>query len=468
MVFSSLIFLFIFLPIVLLVYYFVPRKGKNFIILISSLVFYAWGEPIYIILIVISILINYFGSLILRKNYRNREKHKFIFSSIILIDISILLFFKYYGFLIENINDIFKLTIHIRNLPLPLGISFYTFQLISYVADVYMQKVKPQKNIIDFSAYIAMFPQLVAGPIVKYSDVEKQLKNRKESIQKCGQGIRRFIIGLGKKVILANSMGLIWSEVRNLPLENTAVLSAWIGIIAFTLEIYFDFSGYSDMAIGLGKMFGFEFIENFNYPYISKSVTEFWRRWHISLGSWFREYIYVPLGGNRRGLSIQFRNIVIVWFVTGLWHGASWNFIVWGLYFGLIIFMEKLFLQNILKKIPVIFAHIYTMFIVIVGWVFFDMDNLNSAIKYVKIMFGIGNNLFIDNTTKYILCTNFVMLIISIVGSTEIVSNFSKRIKLKGKKLDFVLMVIMQILILIISIAYLVSESYNPFLYFRF
>lgn len=295
MVFSSLIFIFIFLPLVLISYYVAPKRLRNTIILLASLIFYAWGEPIYIVLIIISILINYLGALLIRVHINNKEKSKFIFITILLIDISILFFFKYYGFAIESLGSIIGLDLKVKTISLPLGISFYTFQQISYISDIYMKKAKPQRNLIDFAAYITMFPQLVAGPIVKYTDIYKQLSNRKESINKFGKGVQRFIIGLGKKVILANNLGLIWSQVKELNSSDLSVILAWIGIIAFTLQIYFDFSGYSDMEIGLANMFGFDFLENFDYPYISKSITEFWRRWHISLGGWFREYIYIPL-----------------------------------------------------------------------------------------------------------------------------------------------------------------------------
>lgn len=383
MVFSSLIFIFIFLPLVLVSYYIAPKRLRNTIILLASLIFYAWGEPVYILLIMVSILINYIGALLIGKYISDKEKSKFIFITLLLIDISILFFFKYYGFAIESLGSILGLNLQIKNIALPLGISFYTFQQVSYIADVYMQKTKPQRNLIDFAAYITMFPQLIAGPIVKYNDVYKQLDNRKESINKFGEGVQRFIVGLGKKVILANNIGLIWSQVKEIPLNDLSVVLSWIGIIAFTLQIYFDFSGYSDMAIGLAKMFGFDFLENFDYPYISKSITEFWRRWHMSLGGWFREYIYIPLGGNKKGALIQVRNLFIVWFATGLWHGASVNFIVWGLYFGTILFIEKLYLKNLLKRIPSIFSHIYTLLIVIIGWVIFDMNTLPSAIHYI-------------------------------------------------------------------------------------
>lgn len=468
MVFSSLIFIFIFLPLVLVSYYIVPKRFKNTIILLASLIFYAWGEPVYVLLIIVSILINYFGALLIRKYISDKEKSKFIFITVLLIDISVLFFFKYYGFAIESLGSILGVNLQVKSIALPLGVSFYTFQQISYIADIYMQRVKPQKNLIDFAAYITMFPQLIAGPIVNYNDIYKQLANRKESISKFGEGVQRFIIGLGKKVILANNIGLIWSQVKEIPLNDLSVVLAWIGIIAFTLQIYFDFSGYSDMAIGLAKMFGFDFLENFDYPYISKSITEFWRRWHMSLGGWFREYIYIPLGGNKKGTLIQVRNLFVVWFATGLWHGASTNFIVWGLYFGVILLIEKLYLKDLLKRIPTIFSHIYTLIIVIIGWVIFDMNTLPAAGHYIKIMFGLGSNIFIDNMAKYILSTNFIILLLGLICSTKLIKNYTNKLKSTLKEKDVFLVASINLLILIISTAYLVGASYNPFLYFRF
>ncbi|MBC5630690.1 MBOAT family protein [Clostridium sp. NSJ-6] len=468
MVFSSLIFIFIFLPLVLVSYYIVPKRFKNSIILLASLIFYAWGEPVYVLLIIVSILINYFGALLIRKYISDKEKSKFVFITVLLIDISVLFFFKYYGFAIESLGSILGLNLQVKSIALPLGVSFYTFQQISYIADIYMQRVKPQKNLIDFAAYITMFPQLIAGPIVNYNDIYKQLANRKESISKFGEGVQRFIIGLGKKVILANNIGLIWSQVKEIPLNDLSVVLAWIGIIAFTLQIYFDFSGYSDMAIGLAKMFGFDFLENFDYPYISKSITEFWRRWHMSLGGWFREYIYIPLGGNKKGTLIQVRNLFVVWFATGLWHGASTNFIVWGLYFGVILLIEKLYLKDLLKRIPTIFSHIYTLIIVIIGWVIFDMNTLPAAGHYIKIMFGLGSNIFIDNMAKYILSTNFIILLLGLICSTKLIKNYTNKLKSTLKEKDVFLVASINLLILIISTAYLVGASYNPFLYFRF
>lgn len=468
MVFSSLIFLFMFLPITLIIYYICPRKFKNLVILIMSLIFYAWGEPIYIFLMIGSIIIDYIGGLMIEANKEDSEKRTAIFITVIVLNLSFLFFFKYYGFLIDNINGIFGFNLQIRNLSLPLGISFYTFQLISYVADVYMGKVGAQRNIINFGAYITMFPQLVAGPIVQYNDIEDQLNNRSESIDKFGEGVERFIGGMGKKVLIANNIGMIWTSIKGLPIEELSILTAWIGIIAFTLQIYFDFSGYSDMAIGLGKMFGFEFLENFNHPYMSKSISEFWRRWHISLGSWFRDYIYIPLGGNRRGKAVQFRNLLIVWFATGLWHGASWNFVIWGLYFGVFIFLEKLFLGKILNKVPNAIAHIYTVVLVIISWVFFDTSKVNDALNYIKLMFGMRKSIFMDNMAKYTLKTNLILIVIAIICSTPLIKNLIAYIKKKYKLKGVYIIIGMNMLILILSIVYLVSESYNPFLYFRF
>lgn len=468
MVFSSLIFIFIFLPLVLVSYYIAPRRLRNTVILLASLLFYAWGEPTYIILIIISILINYLGALLIRVHIKNKDKSKFIFITLLLIDISILFFFKYYGFAIECLGSIIGLDLKVKSISLPLGISFYTFQQISYIADIYMQKVKPERNLIDLATYITMFPQLIAGPIVKYDDIHKQLANRKESINKFGEGVQRFIIGLGKKVILANNIGVISTQVKEVNLNDLSIVLSWIGIIAFTLQIYFDFSGYSDMAIGLAKMFGFDFLENFDYPYISKSITEFWRRWHMSLGGWFREYIYIPLGGNKKGTLIQVRNLFIVWFTTGLWHGASTNFVVWGLYFGVILFIEKIYLKDLLKKIPSIFSHIYTLIIVMIGWVIFDMNTLTDSGHYIKIVFGFGNNIFIDNLAKYILTNNFIILLIGLICSTKLIKIYMNKIKSTFRENDVFLITAINLLILIISTAYLVGASYNPFLYFRF
>ena len=339
--------MFTFLPITLLLYYVSPRILKNSVLLIASLIFYAWGEPIYVFLMMGTIIVDYLLAILIDKNRHEEGKCKYIFILTIILNVSILGFFKYFGFFVDNINSIFHLNIPFEGLALPIGISFYTFQVLSYIVDVYLGKVEVQYNIINFAAYVTMFPQLVAGPIVQYQTIEDQLNTRQESIVKFGEGVERFIQGLGKKVLLANNIGMLWTTVSAMDTSSISVLTAWLGIIAYTFQIYFDFSAYSDMAIGLGKMFGFEFMENFNYPYISKSVTEFWRRWHISLGTWFREYIYIPLGGNRVSVPKQVRNIFVVWALTGFWHGANWNFIIWGLYYGVLLFIEKFVLKSI-------------------------------------------------------------------------------------------------------------------------
>ena len=466
MIFSSLLFMYIFLPIVLGIYYFSPKKLRNFVLLMISLVFYGWGEPIYIFLMIISIIVGFTGARLIDKYRDNKDFSTCIFITVLVLNIGALFFFKYYGFLIEIINSVFNSNLRIRTLPLPLGISFYTFQIISYVVDVYKRDTKVQKNIINFGAYVSMFPQLVAGPIVQYTTIEKQLNSREENLNQFGEGVERFVLGLGKKVIIANNVGAVWNTVKPLVSSDISVLTSWIGIIAFTLQIYFDFSGYSDMAIGLGKMFGFDFMENFKYPYISKSVTEFWRRWHISLGSWFRDYIYIPLGGNRCSKIANVRNIFVVWFVTGLWHGASWNFIVWGLFFGVIIFIEKMGLLKVLDKLPSFLCNIYTMFFVVISWVFFDTYTLKDSMVYIGNMFGLNNNIAYDNMACYLLDTNKVFFITAIVCSTPLIKYLIEYLKksLVGK----IVLIMFYIGIIIISTSLLVGESYNPFLYFRF
>ncbi|WP_347559263.1 MBOAT family O-acyltransferase [Clostridium carnis] len=413
-----------------------------------------------------SILIGYIGTIFIDKYKEDKEKSRCILVTTIVIILSTLIFFKYYGFLIDNINLIFGLNLKIRKLPLPLGISFYTFKLISYVVDVYTRKVKVQKNFINFATYVSMFPQLLSGPIVQYSTIENQLTNRKESIQKFSDGVEKFISGLGKKVIIANNIGLIWDQVIGNSISEISILTAWIGIISFTFQIYFDFSGYSDMAIGLGKMFGFDFYENFNYPYISKSITDFWRRWHISLGTWFKDYIYIPLGGNRTGKAKQIRNIFIVWLITGLWHGASWNYIIWGLYFGIILFIEKSGFLKILKKLPGLIRNIYTMFLVIIGWVFFEFTNVKDAFTYIRAMFGANTTGWYDSLSLYLLGTNKTFLILAFICSTPIIGVFIKLFK--RNRIGKIITIIFYILIVIIATAYLVGASYNPFLYFKF
>lgn len=468
MVFSSLLFLTIFLPLTIFIYYISPKFLRNTILFAVSLIFYAWGEPIYVSIMIFSTVVDYVHGLLVEK-YRDRPKvaRRFVISSMI-INLSLLGFFKYSDFFISNINSLFGSNIPLLQLALPIGISFYTFQTMSYTIDVYRGDAKAQRNIISFGAYVALFPQLIAGPIVRYKTIADQLDHRHENVDSFAQGVDRFVIGLGKKILLANNIGLLWNEISSKAFGDLTVVAAWLGIIAFTFQIYFDFSGYSDMAIGLGKMFGFTFLENFNYPYISKSITEFWRRWHMSLGTWFREYVYIPLGGNRVGKVKFYRNIFIVWFLTGFWHGANWNFIFWGLYFAVILVVEKTFLLKYLEKGHNIIAHIYTMFLVIIGWVLFSFDNLSNLGNYLKAMFGIGGIQFINSEAIYYLYTNLALFIILIIASTPLLKNVSEKIKNKNEKIYYVLKNIVIVLIIVVSFAYLVDATYNPFLYFRF
>lgn len=459
-----------FLPVTLIIYYLVSFKIKNLVLLIASLLFYAWGEPIYVVLMVLSIVINYVGGLEIEAYLEAKEqrKAKLACLSTIGIDFLILGFYKYCGFLIENLNVILPIDISYRDIALPIGISFYTFQTVSYIIDVYWRKVEAQHNLITFGAYVSMFPQLIAGPIVRYSDVEGQLRKRKISVARFGEGAMWFLQGLGKKVLLANNLGGVHESILALGAAQTSVLTAWIGCFAYTMQIYFDFSGYSDMAIGLGKMLGFDFIKNFNYPYISKSITEFWRRWHISLSSWFKEYVYIPLGGNREGTAKAIRNLMIVWCLTGLWHGAAWNLIFWGIYYGIILCFEKYVLKGRLGALPGMIQHIYTLVLVMLGWVLFFSPSLGRAISYVGIMFGIGGRGLIDMTGFYYLRSTLVMGIIAGICSTPVVyRRFSKLIKARQKYRQMICVAV-YVWLFLITTAYLVNATYNPFLYFRF
>ena len=473
MVFSSIFFLFTFLPLSLLLYWMSPAKIKNFTLLAVSLFFYAWGEPVYVLLMIASILTNFVFGIFIESELikEKRAVRRALFISAVVFNILILGFFKYYGFLAENINALFNADIAYSELPLPIGISFYTFQVLSYVIDVYLGKVRLQRNPVSFALYVTMFPQLIAGPIVRYSDIESQLEQRNVSASKFGEGAQRFIQGLGKKVLIANSMGALWDITQAMDMTGISVFSAWLGIIAYTFQIYFDFSGYSDMAIGLGKMFGFEFMENFDHPYISRSVTEFWRRWHISLGTWFREYVYIPLGGNRCSRIRQIRNIMAVWMLTGLWHGASWNFVVWGIYYGFLLLIEKFFLKKSIDNAPAIISHVYCMLAVIIGWVLFASRDIESAAAYLGVMSGASGNVLVDNAFIYYLKSNAVMLVISLLFSTGIFREIFEPEEISDKirtRVSHSAAVILHAIILIMSTAYLVTETYNPFLYFRF
>ena len=467
MLFSSQVFLYFFLPITLIVYYLSPKRFRNFILLIASLIFYAWGEPVYILIMLFSTIFNYVTGLLIDK-FQKMNQHKY--AKIVLIvsvvgNLAILGFFKYSDFLISNINSLFNLNISLLAIALPIGISFYTFQTMSYTIDVYKQNVKAQKNFISFATYVTLFPQLIAGPIVKYRDVSESLENRKENIADFSEGIKRFIIGLFKKVMIANNAGFIWESIHSLPYSEISLSLAWIGAICYSLQIYYDFSGYSDMAIGLGKMFGFHFLENFNYPYIAKSITDFWRKWHISLSSWFKEYVYIPLGGSRKTIARTVINLLIVWFLTGLWHGASWNFVVWGLYFGVLLIIEKFVLKKVLDKMPSFIRHLYTLFFVIISWVIFACPTLEDGLNYISIMFNFNNEI-ISTESIYLISTHFVLFIIAIIGCTPIFKKIKE--KLKNNKLFMIIEIIICLILFFISLSFLVGSTYNPFLYFRF
>lgn len=460
MVFSSIAFLFYFLPIVLALYYLVPNNIKNLILLISSFIFYFYGEPKYVLLMAFSIISTYICGIFVDK-YRGTKKSKIFLILEIIISIGLLIYFKYADFIIKNINLWLSQKIDLINVLLPIGISFYTFQMISYVVDVYKGEVKVQKNILKLATYVSLFPQLIAGPIVRYSTIEKQLENREYSINKFALGVRRFIIGLGKKVMIANVIGVL---VNNFLIsDDKSVLFYWLYAIGVMLQIYFDFSGYSDMAIGLGKMFGFEFLENFNYPYIATSITDFWRRWHISLSTWFRDYVYIPLGGNRVSKIKWLRNIMIVWLLTGLWHGAEWNFIIWGIYFGILLIIEKTFLLKRAEKIPKIFKIAYTLFFVMISFIIF---NGNEIIENIKGLFGIANIPIISKESIYYLKSYLVVILIGIIGATPIIKNIVKKDKIK--KIINGLEPIYLFSILLLSTSYIIDGSFNPFLYFRF
>ena len=463
MVFSSLTFLFYFLPIVLIIYYIVPKKAKNIVLLISSLLFYFYGEPKFGILMIISILLTYVHGLLMDK-YPKRKK-LFLISSIV-ISSGLLVVFKYTDFIISNINMVLHSNIDLVKLSLPIGISFYTFQMISYIIDVYRGEAKVQKSFLKLATYVALFPQLIAGPIVRYTTIEDELDNRKYSFDNFSNGVRRFVIGLSKNILVANVLASAISSFSTS--QEKTVLFYWIYGLANALQIYFDFSGYSDMAIGLGKMLGFNFPENFNYPYISKSVTEFWRRWHITLGTWFKDYIYIPLGGNRVGKIKWLRNILIVWFLTGLWHGAAWNFILWGVLYGVLLVIEKMGLLKVLEKIPSVISRAYVTLITIIGFIIFSGSSVSEILNNIGGIFGIGVSKFADLESLYCLKNYAAIFIIAIIGATPIMKNVVSKISKKASKLVNVIEPVFLTTLLIVCISYLVDGSFNPFLYFRF
>lgn len=463
MLFTSISFLYYFLPLVLIIYFIVPRKYKNLILFIFSLLFYFYGEPKYIFLMLLEIFVAYIGAILVDK-YKSKD----IFIFIIFIHILLLVIFKYTDFIIEIFNNVFNFNLKLFNISLPIGISFYTFQIISYIVDVYKGKVKVQKNFLKLATYISLFPQLIAGPIVRYESIEKELDDRKETFEDFSYGVRRFVIGLFKKVLIANILGELITKFNLI--DERSVLLYWIFSISYMLQVYFDFSAYSDMAIGLGRMFGFHFLENFNYPYISKSVTEFWRRWHISLGTWFRDYVYIPLGGNRVNKIKFLRNIIIVWLLTGIWHGASLNFCIWGLFFGIMLIIEKFSFNKYLEKIPSFIRRIYVLFIVMISFIIFGSSNMNDAFNTIKGLFGFNKEVFINNYTIYYLKNYLFVLILSILLSTPLIKKLVLKLKKNCfiKKLFDILEIVSIPIILVIVTSYLIDNSYNPFLYFRF
>lgn len=473
MVFSSLLFLFRFLPAILLVYYIVPHRFRNLVLLIFSLAFYAWGEPIYIILMLASILISYTGGILVDR-FKRVEKMKAAKRALIISCVASLLllaFFKYAGFAAQTVNSLTGLGIAMPSIALPIGISFYTFQTLSYTIDVYHGEAAVQKDLISFGAYVTMFPQLIAGPIVQYKTIDTHLRTRTETVEQFAEGIHRFMIGLGKKGLIANNAGALWDTIQAFTYSEVPILTAWMGLAAYTFQIYFDFSAYSDMAIGLGRMFGFRFLENFNYPYISKSITEFWRRWHISLGTWFREYVYIPLGGNRVSKWRHIRNILVVWLLTGIWHGASWNFLIWGIYYGVLLLAEKLVFGKYLKKLPALFQHTYCMIFVMLGWNLFVFENMGQGIEFLKSLFGFYGQRFLNTETVYLLYNNAALLILCIFGSTQLPSKIGKWLSARLAGNEIVLAAVKNtfyIGVFLLSIAWLVDATFNPFLYFRF
>ncbi len=464
MVFSSLLFIFLFFAVVLTVYYCLPKKFRNGFLFVANLVFYGYGEPIFVLLMLFSVALNYASGLLLGKFAENKKAKQIILLLNVIANLGLLGYFKYAGFAAAMLQKIPVFAgIAIPNIALPIGISFYTFQTMSYVIDVYRGDCAVQKSFIAFGTYVSLFPQLIAGPIVRYKDVDDQLVSRQESLEEFDKGVKIFLVGLAKKVLIANRMGILWDTLR--VDEEAGMVAAWVGIIAYSLQIYFDFSGYSDMAIGLGHMFGFEFLKNFDYPYISKSITEFWRRWHISLGTWFREYVYIPLGGNRKGKVRQILNIFIVWALTGLWHGASWNFVFWGVYFGILLMIEKLFLLKFLKKIPAVFTHIYTLFLVVISWIFFYFETTDGIFSFMGRLFSLSDGLLSQDAAATVVA-HLPLLLIAFVACTPLAKKVHD--KLEGKPFMPVVDAIAGVASLLLSVGALVYDSYNPFLYFRF
>lgn len=467
MVFSSLYFLFLYLPIVLIAYYITPLKWRNGILLLFNLLFYGWGEPKYILIMFVSIAIDYtHGILVTRCQAKGNDRGaRLAVASSVFFNLALLFFFKYWDFIAQSLASVGLGFMPVLGLRLPIGISFYTFQTMSYTIDVYRGDARCQKNIITFGTFVTLFPQLIAGPIIKYKDLDDQLEHRTHSPEQFASGVQIFVVGLAKKVLLANNLGMLWDAYKAMPVEQLTTAGAWLGILAFSLQLYFDFSGYSDMAIGLGRMLGFEFIPNFNYPYISKSITEFWRRWHISLGSWFREYLYIPLGGNRVSKSRLLLNLLIVWAATGIWHGASWNFLLWGLYFAALLILEKFFLLKYLKCLPTALQHIYALFFIIISWAIFALEDFGHMGAYLSAMFGMAQGGLTDGSFAYYLRSYLPTLLIGCAASLPVGARLWNGLRARPRR---ILLPILLLAGLLFSTAYLVDATYNPFLYFRF
>ena len=473
MVFSNLVFIFLFLPVTLFFYFLLGSRMRNYVLLTASLFFYAWGEPKYVLLMLFSIFMNYVFGLVLGGSWDSLRRKQLFLALAIGGNLAILGFFKYGNFLVDNINLLFQLDVAWEPIPLPLGISFFTFQAMSYIIDVYRKEVQAQRNFFHIALYISLFPQLIAGPIVRYNQIAQQIKKRVISQELFAQGIQRFIIGLAKKVLIANQLGQVADTVFATSPAELTLVGAWLGILAYTLQIYFDFSGYSDMAIGLGMMFGFRFLENFNYPYISKSITEFWRRWHISLGQWFKSYVYIPLGGNQAGQLKLYRNLLLVWALTGFWHGASWTFMAWGLYYGLILCLEKMGLESWLKRLWTPLQHMYVLLIVMMGWVFFRADNFSYSYYFIKTLFGFGNSVILDGPTMMILSQNLLVFILGIILSMPVYPWLKEKIQAESRSgltgaATQLVSTLGYLLLLLLSTTFLVNSTFNPFLYFRF
>ena len=467
MVFSTPIFLFCFLVLTLLVYYLVPRGLRNVVLLCSSLFFYFWGERVFVLIMLLSTAIDYTHGLLVERCQKNGNDKgaRWAVASSVIFNLALLFFFKYWDFIASSLQAVGLTFMPVLNTHLPIGISFYTFQTMSYTIDVYRGDARAQRNIINFGTFVTLFPQLIAGPIIKYKDLGDQIDSRTYSSERFASGVQIFMVGLGKKLLIANNVGMLWDTYKAMAPGELTVAGAWLGVLAFTFQIYFDFSGYSDMATGLGRMLGFEFLANFNYPYISKSITEFWRRWHISLSTWFREYLYIPLGGNRCSKPRWMFNLLVVWAATGIWHGASWNYLLWGLYFFVLLMMEKFFLLNLLKKAPALVGHVYTLFFVLVSWAIFGLENFTQLTAYLKVMFGLGGVPLINGELGYYLSSYLPILCVAALASTPLGVSLYRRGSVRVQQVACTVLVVAG---LVVCTAYLVDGTYNPFLYFRF